>query len=70
MFSPFSFDDLLRIELKDVIFHSEVKVLFGSNFRGLVVAREFGRVFPELRPSVFVLSSYIYCSRKASLISD
>ena len=56
--------NLFGDKLKDIKFHPEVTVFFGSNFRGLIVANEFGKIFPELRKSVYVISSMFSCSRK------
>ena len=56
--------NLFGDKLKDIKFHPEVTVFFGSNFCGLIVANEFGKIFPELRKSVYVISSMFSCSRK------
>ena len=56
--------NLFGDKLKDIKFHPEVTVFFGSNFRGLIVANEFGKIFPELRKSVYVISSMFSCSER------
>ena len=49
---------------KDAKFNSDVFIFFGGNFRGLILAYEFGKVHPELRPNVRVISSIFKCLRK------
>ena len=49
---------------KDVQFNSDVFLFFGGNFRGLILANEFGKVHPQLRPKVRIISSIFKCLRE------
>eukprot|EP00092_Neocalanus_flemingeri_P101824 GFUD01130185.1.p1 GENE.GFUD01130185.1~~GFUD01130185.1.p1 ORF type:complete len:280 (-),score=16.46 GFUD01130185.1:62-901(-) len=52
-----------NLKSDNIQFNDDVSVIFGGNVSGLISAREFGEVFPELRNTVSVTSSVYHASR-------